>query len=174
MRQFVGHGALVFAGTMLANVMTYLYYIAAARSLGVEAAGLFSSLIAAMLLLSLPGNVVAIVVAKIVADATARGNAGTARAIGAAIAAALLPLAIVAMGAAWLGNGVLRAFFHTADPLVIVLAAAGFVLTFPLAPQRAVLQGESAYTAFSLSALTDATGKADRRCAVALRRAARP
>lgn len=160
MRQFVGHGALVLAGTMLANVMTYWYYVAAARSLGVEAAGLFTSLIAAMLLLSLPASVAATVVAKVVADATARGNLGTARALGAAIAAALVPLALVAGSVAWLGNGALRAFFHTADPVVIGLATAGFVLTFPLAPQRAVLQGASAYTAFSLSALTDATGKA--------------
>ncbi len=159
-RQFARNSATVFAGVIVANAMVYVYYAAAARALGVEAAGLFSSLVAAILVLSLPGSVVAPVVAKLVADAVARGQPSVARGMGIASAWSALPVGL-AMGIVVLAaNGAARTFFHTTDPVAIALAAGGLALTFPLAPQRAVLQGRSAYGAFATSMLTDAGGKA--------------
>ncbi len=159
MRDFLKRGALVFGGLVSANFLTYVFYATIARALGVESAGLFMSLLAAILILSLPGHVLATVVAKIASDACARGERSVLRGLGIVTTALAVPVAFVALVGVVLGGPAIAQFFHTGDHVVIALAAAGMVTTFPLGTQRAVLQGGGAFGAFVFSNLVDAGGK---------------
>jgi O-antigen/teichoic acid export membrane protein len=159
MREFLRHGALVFGGLVGANILTYVYYATVARALGVESAGLLMALLASILFLSLPGNVLAVVVAKVAADACARGDREVLKGLGIAATALAVPVALaVACTVALTGPAIAR-FFHTGDALVVWLAAAGLATTFPLAAQRAVLQGSASFGPFVLSNLIEAAGK---------------
>jgi O-antigen/teichoic acid export membrane protein len=159
-REFLRHGSLVFAGLVGANVFTYVYYATVSRAVGIENAGLFTSLISAMLFLSLPGFVGATVLAKLVADATGRRRGGVAVFLGRRIAWLVCLTALAAFLAATAGYGAVSGFFHAHDGAIVALAAAGFALTFVLAPQRALLQGGGQFSALTLSNVLEGAGKA--------------
>lgn len=160
MRDFLKHGSLVFIGTLGANALFYAAYALVQRSLGVEDAGLFMALLAATQLLSMPGTVLATVIAKISADASAAGRQGVLRALSHQMSLLLVPLILLAAIVSVLLNGWLRSYFHTTDPLTIAFTALAFALFFPLAPQRAVFQGGGFFGAFVLSGLIEAALKA--------------
>ena len=68
------HGAIVFAGVLLANILNYLYYMLVGRAGGVETYGVVTSLTSALLVLSAPAIVVQLIVARLAADLEARAE----------------------------------------------------------------------------------------------------
>ncbi|HTA37806.1 MAG TPA: hypothetical protein VK760_01960 [Candidatus Acidoferrales bacterium] len=160
MREFFKHGSIVAAGLIGANLLTYIYYALVTRGIGVGQAGEFTSLLSAMVLLSLPANVVANVVTKIVADAVGRGFPGTARAMMARLDRWWMYFAIAAALGGTLASGWIAAFFHVGDPRVVALAIVGFIFTFPMQPQRCVIQGKAAFVPYSISQLIESSVKA--------------
>lgn len=160
MRDFARHGSLVLLGTLVANALLYLSYALIQRELGVENAGLFMALLATTQLLSIPSTVMGTVVAKMAADAAAQNRLGIVRRLSRLTSQLVVPVAIIAIVFAWLGNHGLRAYFHTNDASAIVFAAAAFALFFPLTPQRAVFQGSGLFRTYAISGIIEAAGKA--------------
>lgn len=65
---FVRHGALVFAATMIGNVLNYVFNLAISRRIGVENFATLSSLVSALMILSVPANVLNLIVVKYVSE----------------------------------------------------------------------------------------------------------
>jgi O-antigen/teichoic acid export membrane protein len=168
MRDFFRHGAIVAAGLIGANLLTYVYYALVARGVGVDRAGEFTSLLSAMVLLSLPANVIANIATKVVADSVGRGYPGTARLMMQRIDRWWMVFAVVAAVSGAFASRWIAGFFHVDDPAVVALAIAGFIFTFPIQPQRCVVQGSAAFVSYSASQLVEAGFKALAGCMLLL------
>lgn len=152
------HAGITFAGLMAANVLNYVFYTLVSRSLGVEAYGAFSSLVAVVLILQAPALVAQTVVAKLATDMAGDPNrlAGLVR--GVERVTIVVALATGAMLAAF--SIPLAHFLHVDDPWLVTLAAASICGALALPFLRGVLQGTSAFSAFSLSNVVEGLAKA--------------
>ena len=157
-RQVAAHAGITFAGLMAANVLGYVFYALVSRTLGVEAYGTFSSLIAIVLIVSSPAVIAQMVVAKLASDLAMdparlaglvrlvdRAAGAFALAAGATLVAASVPLA---------------RFMNVSDPLLIVFAGFSLGGAVMLPFLRGLLQGISAFRAFSLSMIAESLAKA--------------
>jgi O-antigen/teichoic acid export membrane protein len=157
-RQVARHAGITFVGLMAANVLNYAFNALVSRALGVGAFGTFTSLVAIVLIVSSPAGIAQMVVAKLASDLTVDADrlAGLVRlvdriavaaafAAGAALAAACVPLAH---------------FLNVGDPMLIVLAGCALCGAVALPFLRGVLQGISAFRAFSLSVIAETLAKA--------------
>jgi O-antigen/teichoic acid export membrane protein len=160
MRDFFRHGAIVAVGLIGANLLTYVYYALVTRGVGVDLSAEFTSLLSAMILLSLPANVLANIATKLVADAVGRGYPGTARVTMRRIGRWWIYFAVGTAIVGAVASSWIAAFFHVGDSVVVALAIAGFVFTFPIQPQRCVIQGSAAFVPYSISQLIEAAVKA--------------
>ena len=155
--RIAAHASVTFVGLMTANVLGFVFYTLVSRTLGVEAYGTFSSLVAVVLILQAPALIAQMVVAKLASDFSVNADrlAGLVRAVdrvalrvsaaaGAALIAAALPLA---------------EFMRVSDPLLVVLAGVALCGAISLPFLRGVLQGTSAFGAFALSNVVDGAGK---------------
>lgn len=155
--RLAAHAGITFAGLMLANVLLYVFYTLVSRTLGVEAYGTFSALIALVLILSAPALIAQTVVAKLASDVASSPDrlAGIVRSIdrvafvGAACAGALM-----------LALSVPIADFLHVEPVLVALAAVSLCGAVVLPFLRGVLQGTSAFGAFALSNVVEALAKA--------------
>ena len=152
------HAAITFAGLMAANVLGYVFYALVSRALGVDAYGTFSSLVAIVLIVASPATIGQMVIAKLATDFVGqpallsglvrtidRVTVAFAVAVAATLAALSVPIAT---------------FLHLSDPLLVALAALSLCGAIVLPFTRGVLQGTSAFGAFSLSAVAEALAKA--------------
>jgi O-antigen/teichoic acid export membrane protein len=151
------HAGITFAGLTAANVLGYVFYTLVSRTLGVDAYGTFSSLLAIVLIVSSPAAIAQMVVAKLAGDIAFDPDrlAGLVRVVD----RVTLILALIAGGALIAAAIPLARFLHLADPLLVVLA--GFALCGALALPflRGVLQGTSAFRAYAASMVAENLGK---------------
>jgi len=152
------HAGITFAGLMAANVLGYVFYALVSRALGVEGYGAFSSLVAMVLIVSAPALISQTVVAKLASDFALDPErlSGLVRAVDrVTLVVAAVPALLLALAAVPLSR-----FLHLDAPLLIVLAACSLCGAIALPLLRGVLQGTSAFTAFSLSNIAEGLGKA--------------
>ncbi len=152
------HAGITFVGLMTANVLGYVFYALVSRTVGVEAYGTFSSLVAIVLILSAPAQIAQMVVAKLATDLTFDPDrlAGLVRAID------RVTLTVAAVGgAALIAVSVpLARFLHLADPLLVTFAGLSLCGALALPFLRGVLQGTSRFRAFALSNVAETAAKA--------------
>jgi O-antigen/teichoic acid export membrane protein len=157
-RQVAAHAGVTFIGLMAANVLGYLFYTLVSRTLGVDAYGTFSSLLAVVLILASPALIAQTVVAKLASDLALDPDrlAGLVRAVDRVTLLVATAAAVVLCAAAV----PLSHFLHVADPLLVVFAglSLGCAITLPF--MRGVLQGTSAFRAFALSNVAEQLAKA--------------
>lgn len=151
MKHVARRGALVMAGTLGGYGMTYIFYVTAARALGVERYGLVSALLGVVLVCALPSNFVTVIVARRVARADAHGDSPAIRRIERGTVRTLGAATVVALPAALLLSRPIGGFFHVADPSLFVLTAAAAVMVGVLPLQRAVMQGTRDFGGFATS-----------------------
>ncbi len=152
------HAAVTFVGLMVANLFGYVFYSLISRTLGVEAYGTFSSLIAIVLMLAAPAIIAQMVVAKLATEVAFEPAAlrGLIRAIDrAALGAGVIAAVVLA-----LASVPIAAFLHLADPLLVTITAISLGGAIALPLLRGVLQGTSAFRAFALSNVAENLGKA--------------
>ena len=157
--EFVRHGAMVFAGVVLANVLNYLYYMLVGRAGGVEIYGVVTSLTSVLLVVSAPAIVGQLIVARLAGELQARGDI-----------AALLRLGDIATwwtgGAAFVFASIafalraqLATFFNLTTSTPIVIAAVSFVFMTVVFAQRGVFQGSQRFGDLSTSLAIDSSLK---------------
>jgi O-antigen/teichoic acid export membrane protein len=155
--QIAAHAGITFAGFMTANVLGYVFYTLVSRTLGVEAYGTFSSLVAVVLILQAPALIAQIVVAKLATDLSRRPDelAGLVRTIDRLTLQVSLAVGLVLVAA----SVPLAEFLHLSDPLLVSLAGIALCGAIALPFLRGVLQGTSAFGAFALSNVAEALAK---------------
>jgi O-antigen/teichoic acid export membrane protein len=156
--RIAAHAAVTFVGLMTANVLGYVLYALLSRVLGVVAYGTLSSLLAIVQIVITPALIAQMVTAKLAAGMAHDPSrlAGLVRAIdGFAVRAALAAtLALAALAVP------IASFLHIPDPMLIVLTALSLCGAVALPFVRGILQGMSSFTAFALSNVLEAFGKA--------------
>jgi O-antigen/teichoic acid export membrane protein len=157
---FVRHGSLVFAASIIVNGFNYLFHILISRKLGVDAYGAMSSMIAFLTIVSIPAAIAQTIVAKYSAEFWAAREIGRLRALvfralrtfsAAGIAAA----AICAVCAPAIGH-----YLQITDVRSLVLFSVVVGTTALLAVLRGTLQGVQDFRAFAISTACDACAKA--------------
>jgi O-antigen/teichoic acid export membrane protein len=152
------HAGITFAGVVVANVLTYVFYALVSRAIGVEAYGSFSALVAVVLILSGPALIGQMVVAKLASDLVLDTDrlAGLVHAVDrvTAVSAAVAGCALIALAVPLAG------FLRVADPLLVVLAGCSLFGAIALPLLRGVLQGTSRFGPFAISNVAEAGGKA--------------
>ena len=80
--EFVRHGALVFASTIVVNGLNYVYHFVMSRRLGVVDYGALASILAGLVIASVPATILTMVVVKYAAEFKAVGDRKRLRALG--------------------------------------------------------------------------------------------
>jgi O-antigen/teichoic acid export membrane protein len=156
--QVAAHAGITFVGLMAANVLGYVFYTLVSRTIGVEAYGTFSSLVAVVLILQAPALIAQTVVAKLASDFALDRNrlAGLVHAVDRVTFTAAGIVSVVLIVA----SVPLAQFLHVADPLLVTFAACSLFGAVSLPFLRGVLQGTSAFGPFAFSTVSENLAKA--------------
>jgi len=157
---FLRHGAVVFAGLMLANVFHYLFYFEVSRLVGVAGYAVVTSLVAAVLICALPGQIAMTIVAKIAADFHAVGDLRRLRTLANRASLGAIAVGLFAFLLALLFRNAIADYLHVTDLRLIVAAGVALLLTLVLYVQRGVFQGAQRFATFTISSVIEAVGKA--------------
>jgi len=159
---FLRHGAIVFAATMVVNVLNYAIHFILSRKLGVADYGVFASLMSALVVFGIPANLILTVVAKFVAEFHATEDAAKVRilslralALGGCIALSLFCLAVAL-------RRPIAEYLHL-NPAhgggTVLAAAIVLGLTFTVPVMRAVLQGMQDFSRLAASSVIEGFGR---------------
>jgi len=157
---FLRHGAVVFAGLMLANVFHYLWYFEVSRLLGVAGYAIVTSLFASVLICSLPGLVVQTAIAKVAADLHARGDRPHLRRLSRLATLASLVVGALAFLLSLAFSSAIADYLHILDLRLIAASGVALMLTLVLYVQRGIYQGAQRFATFTVSSVIEAVGKA--------------
>lgn len=158
---FVRHGALVFASSIVVNLLNYAFHFIVSRKIGVANYGALSSLLAALAIASVPSNVIALVVTRYVAEFHALQEPEKVRAFRRKVRHFAIALGLIATALTALLSPLIAAFLHINNGVVaVILAGATLGVSFVLPCLRAVLQGVQDFRRFAISTATEALFKA--------------
>ncbi|MDE2571079.1 MAG: oligosaccharide flippase family protein, partial [bacterium] len=157
---FVRHGALVFAGSMIGNAGGYFYHFALSRQLGPVQYGELLSLISLMMIAGVPASVLTTVVARYAAEFHALGDRGHLRGLVEWIAriGVVGGLLLLAAGSGLMGIVARYLHLDTSTPVFLALIAGAFALIGPV--MRSVLQGCQRFPGFAGSMAVEGISKA--------------
>ncbi len=153
---FVRHSALVFGATMLANTLNYAFNFALSRRLGVEGFATLSSLVSAIMILSIPASILCLIVVKYAATFHAAADGARVRRLSQLLLnwTGVCALAIFAGGMLFRGD--IASFLRIGNDESIPLTLAVIALTFVTPSVRGILQGEQDFQRFSVSVILEA------------------
>jgi len=151
----VRHGAIAFAGVVIASAANYLFYILISRLAGVETYGVVASLISAILVLSAPATVVQFIAARLAADLDARGDVAALRKLSDDVTLWTTTFALIFVAAGIVERQPIAEFFHLTSTAPIVISAITFGLLTVVTAQRGVLQGAHHFGDYSATQAVD-------------------
>ena len=153
------HGAIVFAGVLLANILNYLFYMLIGRRGGVETYGIVTSLASAILVLSAPAIVLQLIVARLAADLEARGDVAAIRKLSDIATLWTGAIALIFAVAGLIARDALASFFNLTSSEPIVISAISFAFLTVVCAQRGVFQGSHRFGDLSASMAIDGATK---------------
>lgn len=144
---------------MLSAIFLYGFHFVLSRRLGVAGYGALTSLLAAILVLSVLGTIATTIVARFAAEFAAVGDAPKLRRLRdvTALWCAGLIVAGIALGFAL--SGPVSDFLHLGDRSLVVFTALVTALAIAVSILRGILQGAQHFTAFAISNVADAGGR---------------
>lgn len=148
---FVRHSALVFAASMLVNVFNYAFNFTLSRRLGVEGFATLSSLVSVLMILSIPANVLTLIVVKYTATFHAVGDAQRVRRLSQVLLKSCSLAAFGILSAGLLMRGLVSSFLHIPNDASIVLTLVIIGIGFVTPTVRGILQGEEDFVRYSIS-----------------------
>jgi O-antigen/teichoic acid export membrane protein len=152
---FVRHGLIIFAASMIVNVFGYLYHSLNSRRLGVEGYGVLSALNAAYMISLFVPAILSTVVVKYAAEFRALEDAEHLSALGRAVTKYVGAAAVAAIVLGSLLVLPAGRFLHIADAWSIELIALVIGLSLLLNVLRGVLQGVENFRGFALSTMLE-------------------
>lgn len=148
---FMRHGALVFAASMAANILNYAFNSLLSRRLGIEGFATLSSLVSVLMILSIPANILTLVVVKYAATFHAVKDAQRIRRLSIVLlqCSSIAGFSALALGSIFRGE--IGAFLRIPNDLSIVLTLGILGISFVSPSIRAILQGEEDFWRYSVS-----------------------
>jgi O-antigen/teichoic acid export membrane protein len=147
--EFLRHGAVVFAATMLANTLAFAYHMLAGRVLGVERYGALATLSAVFSLGVVPGAVLNMTAVKYAAELHAVGDEERVAALSRTVVRLGAIVGGIFVFAFALAGGGIAAYLRLDDVWTLGIVLAAVCASLFLAAARGILQGVHAYSAYS-------------------------
>ena len=157
---FVRHGSLVFAASILVNAFNYLFHILISRKLGPDAYGAMSSLIALLTIVSIPSAIAQTIVAKYSAEFWATRDIKRLRSLVFGILGTLSVVAVAVASIAAIAAPAIGGYLQINDARAIALFSIVIGVNAFVPVLRGTLQGIQDFVAFSASTACDAFAKA--------------
>ncbi len=157
---FIRHGALVFAAMTLVNLFNYVFHFLLSRRLGVSEYGALASLMAALVIASVPSGMLTLIVVKYTAEFKAVGDQARLRTLSDKL---IVFCSVLAIGAATLGY-LLRhqvgLYLKISNSTAIIIVSLILGLNLMVPAVRGILQGLQDFKAYAISTIIEAVGKA--------------
>lgn len=113
--------AIVFAGTMGANVLAYLYHLVMGRLLGPGGYGELSSLLSLLYIFTVPLLVAQMVIVKFVSGFKAHGEVGQSKSLFIKSTKLFVFSGIIGLPVAFIAAPWVTSFLHLSNPLLVIL-----------------------------------------------------
>ncbi|MFH0749606.1 MAG: oligosaccharide flippase family protein [Candidatus Gottesmanbacteria bacterium] len=133
--------AIMFAGSMSANVASYIYHLLMGRLLGPNGYGELSSLLSIFYIFSVPLNVGALVLVKFISGFKAKGEVGQAKSLFLRVTKSSVILCIVLLPIIVLVSPVITAYLHIQSSVMFIIVYLIFVFSLLGVIMGSVLQG---------------------------------
>jgi O-antigen/teichoic acid export membrane protein len=133
--------AIVFAGSMTANVAAYVYHLLMGRLLGPTGYGELSSLMSILYIFTAPLIVLQTVLVKLVSGFKAHGEVGQAKSLFVKMTKLGAIVGVAGIPVVYLTAGQVTTFLHLTQPALFFLVYALFVLSLVTVVAISVLQG---------------------------------
>lgn len=142
--------AIVFAGSMTANVASYIYHLLMGRLLGPSAYGELSSLFSILYLFTVPLVVVQTVLVKFISEFKAHGESGQAKVLLYKLTRVFIIGSIAGLPVAFLVSPIVEGFLHVSSTGLFMLIYVLFVFSLLAIPPLSALQGYQKFVWFSV------------------------
>lgn len=135
------NSAIVFAGTMTANVFAYVYHLFMGRILGPSGYGELSSLLSLLYIFTVPLLVAQTVLVKFVSGFKAHGTIGQSKSLFIRVTKLFILLCFIGLPVAVIVSPWITRFLHLPSATLFVLVYILFVFSLLSVPTLSILQG---------------------------------
>lgn len=147
-------GIIVFIGSMITNVVNYLFHLVMGRSLGPTEYGIAVTVISFLALLSIPLSTVSTVVTKFSSEAVAKNQAGEIKYLFNTLSKYLLLAGLILVVIIILFANKIGLFLHI-DPAYIKVISVFLIFSLLIAVTRGILQGIKAFSAYTINTVIE-------------------
>ena len=147
------NSAIVFAGSMGANIISYVYHLLLGRMLGPSGYGEISSLFSILYIFTVPLLVGQTVLVKFISNIKATGTLSQSKSLFIAVTKMCSIGSIVLLPVIIVFSGPITHFLHLSSPLLFILVYVLFVVTLLSTVTASMLQGYQQFAWFSLLTL---------------------
>lgn len=144
------NGVIVFVGSMVANVASYVYHLLMGRFLGPSGYGELSSLLSLLYIFSVPLIVGQTVLVKFVSGFKAHGEIGQAKSLLVSVTRLFIIICLVGFPVVILITPVIRTFLHLSSPFLFIVAYILFIFSLLNTTAGSMLQGYQKFVWFSV------------------------
>ena len=146
MRKITSHSlarnsAIVFAGSMAANVGAYAYHLIMGRLLGPVGYGELSSLFSILYIFTVPLIVAQTVLVKFISGFKARGAVGQAKSLFWTVTKLFALICLIGLPVALVAAPRITSFLHLSSPVLFILIYLSFVIALLTIVPSSMLQG---------------------------------
>lgn len=147
------NSAIVFAGSMGANIISYVYHLLLGRMLGPSGYGELSSLFSILYIFTVPLLVGQTVLVKFISNIKATGTLSQAKSLFIGVTKMCLLGCVAMIPIVILFSGTITQFLHLSSPILFILVYLLFVVTLLSTITASVLQGYQQFMWFSVLTL---------------------
>lgn len=144
------NSAIVFAGSMTANVFAYIYHFCMGRLLGPSGYGELSSLLSLLYIFTVPLLVAQTVLVKFVSGFKAHGELSQAKSLFVSVTKLFLLFCLFGLPVAVIVSPWVTAFLHLPSAVLFILLYILFVFSLLSIPTISILQGYQRFTWVSI------------------------
>lgn len=157
--EFVRHGSIVFASSTVVNLFNYVFHFFMSRRLGVVDYGGLASILAGLILVSVPSAILTMVVVRYAAEFKAVADMPRLRRLGDRVFALTAIVGVVALGACFLLREPIARYLNIGDARVIAIAGIVLAVAVVLPGIRGIVQGAQDFKRLAISTALEACCK---------------
>jgi O-antigen/teichoic acid export membrane protein len=155
----IRHGALIFASTTLVNLCNYGFHLLISRRLGVTGYGALSSLLAALMLATIPATIATSTIAKYASTLGALRDTGGLRTFTGQVVRYATLIAGVSCVLGLLARDWLASYLNLPDSRPVALLTVIASVQFVFLAIRGILQGVQDFRRFAIATASEVSGK---------------
>jgi O-antigen/teichoic acid export membrane protein len=144
------NSAIVFVGSMVANVGSYVYHLLMGRLLGPAGYGELSSLLSILYIFTVPLLVGQTVLVKLISGFKAHGEVGQAKSLIISVTKKALIVCLIGLPVAWFAAPSITAFLHLQSITLFMMVYVLFIVSLLTVVTTSTLQGYQKFFWFSV------------------------